>query len=100
MENPIKIDSLGVPLFLETPIYPYRSNPLLRMVMEPQYYAEKVIGHPNHQSQAENMTGCLGYSCSVVFQIIPKCHSPQGFLQTEDEIIPRHRTKQQPTVHG
>ena len=22
MENPIKIDDLGVPLFLETPIYP------------------------------------------------------------------------------
>ena len=23
MENPIKIDDLGVPLFLETPIYPF-----------------------------------------------------------------------------
>jgi len=28
--------------------------PNLRMVMEPKYYAEEVIGH------AENMTGCLG----------------------------------------
>ena len=24
MENPIKIDDFGVPLFLETPIYPYK----------------------------------------------------------------------------
>ena len=28
MENPIKMDDLGVPLFLETPIYP-KFNPLL-----------------------------------------------------------------------
>ena len=24
-------------------------SPKLKMVMEPKYYAEKVIGHPNHQ---------------------------------------------------
>ena len=27
---------------------PWGSNHLLRMVMEPKYFAEKVIGHPNH----------------------------------------------------
>ena len=27
MENPIKMDDLGVPLFLETPIYPYINQP-------------------------------------------------------------------------
>ena len=26
MENPIKLDDLGVPLFLETPIYPTRKS--------------------------------------------------------------------------
>ena len=30
MENPIKIDDFGVPLFLETPIYIYKSPPLKR----------------------------------------------------------------------
>ena len=29
MENPIKIDDLGVPLFLETPIYPPYSIPFM-----------------------------------------------------------------------
>ena len=27
---------------------PYRSNHLARMVMEPKYLAQEVIGHPNH----------------------------------------------------
>ena len=36
--------------------------------MEPQYYAEESDCAPQ---AAENMTGCLGYSYSVVFQIIP-----------------------------
>ena len=29
MENPIKMDDLGVPLFLETPIYPPYSIPFM-----------------------------------------------------------------------
>ena len=33
MENPIKIDDLGVPLFLETPIYTHTSNH-----EDPHYY--------------------------------------------------------------
>ena len=28
---------------------PQGSNHLLRMVMEPEYYSEEVIRHPNHQ---------------------------------------------------
>ena len=36
-------------IFCSFPKIPYGSNHLLRMVVEPKYYVEKVIGHPNHQ---------------------------------------------------
>ena len=35
-------------LCLNTFAFPNKSTHLLRMVMEPKYYAEEVTGHPDH----------------------------------------------------
>ena len=50
------------------------SNHLLRMVMEPKYYAEEVIGHPNHH--LGDMTGFLGSCLPTHFSLqnIEVCH--------------------------
>ena len=53
MENPIKMDDLGVPLFLETLIYP--SKPNLR----------RCLGVYSHRSSAGGFLGCLGYTYSI-----------------------------------
>ena len=44
MENPIKMDDLRVPLFLETPIYISNGNlrPLYHTVFLPQNFAKKI----------------------------------------------------------
>ena len=38
MENPIKMDDLGVPLFLETPMYPFKMFLLLKVIGFQHYH--------------------------------------------------------------
>ena len=47
VENPLKTSTAEKLLTVYVDSYPWGSNHL-RMVMEPKYYAEEVIVHPNH----------------------------------------------------
>ena len=56
MENPIKMDDLGVPLFLETPMYPFKMFLLLKVIGFQHYH----VSVPN--CLLKNMPICVAYS--------------------------------------
>ena len=50
MENPIKMDDLGVPIFLETPILLESNFFFLAILMYCNYYVVKIIQNPKNQN--------------------------------------------------
>ena len=71
MENPIKMDDLGVPLFLETPIcHNQEFKPVSRLAAESLFTNVKVESNPPVSARTANMNGLCKLRITYVYTIV------------------------------
>ena len=75
MENPVKMDDLGVPLFSETPIYIYTFRPVIGGLF---FFPDHSIFNLAHGDQFPTNGWCFGkaiHPCKLTFDIfVPRIH--------------------------